>query len=102
MINLYCGMISGSAPSARCPHDGLVASKTRASYHYAVRYVKNNKRDIVKDRFASAILENRDRDFWREAKKVGGAKSRPQSTVDGLSQPTDIANVFAHQYEELY
>ena len=62
------------------PHDGLVASimrKTRASYHYAVRYVKNNNRDIVKDRFASAILENRDRDFWREAKKVGGAKSGP-------------------------
>ena len=31
--------------------------RTRASYHYAVRYVKNNRLDIIKDRFASAILD---------------------------------------------
>jgi hypothetical protein len=62
------------------PHDGLVASimrRTRASYHYAVRYVKSNRLDIIKDRFAIAILNNRDRDFWREAKKIGGGKSGP-------------------------
>ena len=76
--------------------------RTRASYHYAVRYVKNNRLDIIKDRFASAILDNKDRDFWREAKKVCGGKSGLQSTVDGLSQPDDIANLFARKYEDLY
>jgi len=63
------------------PRDGLVANimrRTRASYHYAVRYIKRNSQEIIKDRFASAILDNRDRDFWREAKKVGGGTSGPQ------------------------
>ena len=34
----------------RRPHEGIVASimrTTRASYHYAVRYTKNSKFDIV-------------------------------------------------------
>ena len=70
------------------PHDGIVASimrRTRAAYHYAVRYVKNNKLDIIKERFARAILENRCRDFWSEAKRVCGSKSSSPSYVDGLS-----------------
>jgi len=36
----------------------------------AVRYIKNNKLDIIKERFANAILENRSRDFWLEANKI--------------------------------
>ena len=68
--------------SCGCPHDGLVASimrRTRASYHYAVRYIKRNSQDIIKDRFASAILDNRDRDFWREARKLAGAHLDPRA-----------------------
>ena len=87
------------------PRDGIVADimrRTRASYHYAVRYVKKNNQDIIKDRFASAIIDNRNRDFWREAKKIGGNRSGTHSTVDGFSQSDDIANLFARQYEDLY
>jgi hypothetical protein len=61
---------------AKCgrPRDGLIADimrRTRAAYHYAVRYVKKNNSDIVRQRFArqrfaSAIVENRNRDFWHE------------------------------------
>lgn len=35
-------------------HDGNVASimlRTRASYHYAIRFIKNNRLNIVKHRF---------------------------------------------------
>jgi len=80
----------------------IVASiirRTRASYHYAVRYIKNNKLDIIKERFAIAILENRGRDFWLEANK-GVAAS--QSNVDGLSQSEKIADLFACKYKVLY
>jgi hypothetical protein len=87
------------------PHDGIVASimrRTRAAYHYAVRFIKNNKLDIIKERFASAMLENRGRDFWSEAKKVCGGKSCPPSHVDGLSQSEEIAELFARKYEDLY
>jgi len=53
------------------PHSGVVADimrKTRAAYHYAFRQVRRNKNDIVKRRFANAVLENNVRDFWYEAK----------------------------------
>ena len=87
------------------PHDGIVASimrRTRAAYHYAVRFIKNNKLDIIKERFASAMLENRGRDFWFEARKVCGGKSCPPSHVDGLSQSEEIAELFARKYEDLH
>jgi hypothetical protein len=87
------------------PHEGIVASilrRTRASYHYTVRFIKNGKLDIIKERFASAILENRGRDVWLEANKVCGGKSGLQSSVDGLSQSDEIAVSFARQYEDFY
>ena len=87
------------------PRDGLIADimrRTRAAYHYAVRYIKKNNSDIVRQRFANAILENRNRDFWHEVKKVCGGKSDIQRTVDGETQSDSIANIFANKYEELY
>ena len=59
-ISLFYGMILVGCVR---PHDGIVADKmrrTRALYHYAVRYVKKNNQDIIKDRYASAIIDNRD------------------------------------------
>jgi hypothetical protein len=87
------------------PRDGIVANIMRrntASYHFAVRFVKNNRLDIIKSRFATSILANNNRDFWYEAKKICGGKCEPHRTVDGLSQPDDIANLFARSYADLY
>jgi len=87
------------------PRDGAVADimrRTRAAYHYAVRYIKENNSDIVKQRFASAIVENRSRDFWREMKKVRGRKGDIQRTVDGHTQNAFIGDLFANKYEDLY
>jgi hypothetical protein len=41
--------------------------RNRTSYHYAVRFVKNNRSDLINNLSATAILANNDRDFWREA-----------------------------------
>ena len=59
-------------------HEGIVASmrRTRASYHYAVRYSKNNKRNGLLVRYQK-IEEN----FWLEAKKVCGGKSGLKVTL---------------------
>jgi hypothetical protein len=87
------------------PRDGIVADimrRTRAAYHYAVRNVKKSSSDIIKQRFASAIVENRNRDFWREVKNVnGGARDTPKM-VDGHTQNEYIADLFANKYEDLY
>jgi hypothetical protein len=55
------------------PSEGLIDDimrRTRSAYHYAVRFIKKNISDIVRQRFAIAIVENRNRDFWHEVKKV--------------------------------
>jgi len=93
--NHYYGIIFGSNAA------DLVADImhwTRAAYHYAVRYIKQNNSDIVKQRFASAIVENRSRDFWREVKKVRGGIGYIQRTVDGHTQNDFIADLFANLY----
>jgi hypothetical protein len=56
----------------------------------------------MKKRFASAILENRGKDFWLEANKLCGGKSGLHSNVDGLSQSDEIADLFARNHENFY
>jgi len=72
--------------------------RTRAAYHYAVRYIKHNNYDIIKQRFASAVVENRSTDLWREVNKVRSGKDDIQRTVDGHAQNDFIADLF----EDLY
>ena len=87
------------------PKTGVVSDimrKTRAAYHRAVRHVKRNEQDIINDRFASAILNNRSRDFWSEVKRIRHNRTCFSNCVDSAFNPTDIANVFADKYQELY
>ena len=43
--------------------------KTRAAYHYTIRRIRHEADDIVKERFAEALLCKNGRDFWTEVKK---------------------------------
>jgi hypothetical protein len=45
------------------------AELTRHIVHYAVRRVKWDERDVVRQRFADSIVTDRSRDFWLELKK---------------------------------
>ena len=48
------------------PKTGAVADvmrRTRVSYHYAIRRVRCNERNIIKERFADAMLVDNTRDF---------------------------------------
>jgi len=87
------------------PHDGVVAEvmrKTRAQYHAAIRKARKNEADIVNERFAAALSENRSRDFWKEVKRIRGRSSNISNTVDEQSSAVDIANMFASRYSDLY
>ena len=59
------------------PHSGVVVEiirRTRAAYHYAIRRAKKNETEIVRERFADMILQNKSRDFWSEV--LSGSKDR--------------------------
>ena len=87
------------------PHSGVVAEimrRTRAAYHYAIRRVKKNETEIVRERFADMILQNKSRDFWSEVQRMKSSKTAVSATVDGVSGCNEIADMFANQYDELY
>lgn len=87
------------------PKTGTVADimrRTRALYHYAVRRVKRDEQELVRQRFADALLSSDNRDLWSEVKKINGKKALPAGVVDGLSTPESISEFFAHKYQVLY
>jgi hypothetical protein len=58
--------------SADSPRSGVLADirkKTRARYHYALRYIKKHEDMCRANQMADSISENRSRDFWNEVKK---------------------------------
>ena len=87
------------------PRDGVVADvmrRARASYHYAIRFVKRNENNIVNEHLAEALVNNRGRDFWREVKHIRGTNKCCSSYIDGIHGSKDIAELFADQYQDLF
>jgi len=86
-------------------HTGYVADimrKTRARYHAGIRDVRRNESEIVNKRIASALAENNSRDFWREIKRIKQNRSAVSGVVDSLCDSTEIANLFASKFQDLY
>jgi len=87
------------------PKTGAVSDimrKPRAAYHRVVRHVKRNEQDLINDRFASALLNNKCRDFWSEVKRIRRNRTCFSNCVDSAFNPTDIVNVFTDKYQDLY
>ena len=76
--------------------------RTRAAYHYTIRQVKKDEDSIVRERVASALLNEGGRNFWSEIKRIRSNKESISRSVDGLSEAGSIANLFAVKYRELY
>jgi hypothetical protein len=76
--------------------------QTGAQYHHAIRSVNRNREDIINERFANDLAANNDRGFWDEAKRIRNTKRCRGNTVDGVSSPSDIAQLFASKFEDLY
>ena len=74
---------------------------TRAAYHYAIRRIKREEDDIVKERFAATITSDQNRDFWTEVQKIANKTAGTSATVDGISEPDRIAELFANKYQSL-
>ena len=87
------------------PRCGVVADtmrRTRAAYHYSIRFVRKNEAAIVKQRFAESVLSSRSRDFWTEVKRMKHSSKSVSSIVDGCAERSEIAHVFADKYVDLY
>jgi exonuclease III len=87
------------------PRGGVVADcmrRTRASYHYAIRQVKRDEDSIVRDRLANALINDPSRNFWSEVKRIRNNKMCTTNVVDGCTDKSTIAQLFANKYRSLY
>ena len=79
-----------------------IMKRSRALYHYAIRRVSRNERNILNEPFADEMLHDNTSDFWSEVKRLRCNKTCPSDMVDDFTSPCDIANFFASKYEDLY
>ena len=87
------------------PREGVVADsmrRTRAAYHYAIRSFKKHENSITCERMANALLDNKNRNFWSEVKKIRNSKVCSSNTVVGCADAQRISQLFADKYRELY
>ena len=87
------------------PPDGEVADQmryTRKNYHAAVKDCQKNQSAIQSERMASALLGNRQRDFWSEVRRLSKSQKSNSAIVDNLSESKDIAKLFHDRFKELY
>ena len=87
------------------PSQGVVANimrRTRARYHAAIRSVRKRQADIINDRLATALANNNGRQFWSEINSIRHSKRVVSPVVDGCTDSSDIADIFASQYHNLY
>ena len=87
------------------PRHGYIAHmrrKTRASYHYAIMFIKKNNDFIIANKMAKELLKTHPTEFWNDVKKVKGVKFLYPNNVDGVNGESEISNLFANKWEELY
>ena len=87
------------------PRNGAIADcirRTWAEYRYAIRQVKRDEELIVKERLANALINDPSRNFWSEVKRIRTNKMCTSNVVDGCSDESSIAQLFANKYRSLY
>ena len=79
-----------------------VMSRSRSQYHIAVRFVKRNQNNVKQESMATALLGNKNRDFWKEVGKVTQNNTMLPNMVDEVTGGENIYKFFATKYDDLY
>ena len=75
---------------------------TRSKYHQAVRNAKKKKLVFVNDSLARSLCDTSKCDFWKRVKAIKNKVQYVPTVIDGISDDTDIAEIFADRYRTLY
>ena len=88
-----------------CPREGHVANirrSTRAKYHYAVKFVKQNEQLLRNNKLAKSLTDNNSGQFWSVVRNINNMKRQLPNVVDSKCTESDISNIFADKYKTLY
>ena len=67
-----------------------------------VRSLKRLRDLQIRCALGRALVSHRNRDYWREVRKIRGKKKSNDAVVNGFTESQDIANKFANKYSLLY
>ena len=87
------------------PRNGYIADirrRTRAKYKHIVRMLKREQNNFVSSKMGQSLQANNKRPFWNEVKRMHGKSSTVVNNMDSASGPSNICNLFASTYKELY
>ena len=76
--------------------------RTRARYHYAIRFVKKQELQLRNSAMARAVTENCNRDFWKEVYKRMNKTTVSTDSMDDVVVDDNVSKLFAEIYELLY
>ena len=62
------------------------------AYHYAINRIKQNADAIINERFAEAVIKNKNRELWAEVKRIRGCGACPTNVVNGRDTPAEISS----------
>ena len=79
-----------------------IRNRTRREYKRVSRWVARNQEKLKANRMATALLDNRTRDFWSEVKKSRCTRPGLTDDVDGVKGVDPVCELFKTKYEELY
>ena len=80
----------------------MIMRRTRAKYHKAVNFCKSNINLNRNVKLAESVENNLARDLWAELKKMDENRNTLPSSINGLSDDSEIASIFANKYKTLY
>ena len=87
------------------PSQGEIAfnrRRTRAKYHYAIKYVNKENNRIRSNRMAEAIANNHNRNLWMEAKNIKQINNSIPNIMDNVSGSENINSLFENKFKDLY
>ena len=88
------------------PHNAVIAdvmSRSRSQCHRAVCFVKRNQNNVKKESMTTALLGNKNRDFWKEVGKVTKNNTTLPNMVDEVTVTDENSSkLFATKYDDLY
>ena len=76
---------------------------TRNKYHLAIKYIKRNKDNIIKDKVSHSLKSNNVVSFWKEINKLKNDSINSRSSViDDCIGEMNITNLFKNNYYRLF
>ena len=84
-----------------CPRQGALHHAmcvTRSRFKYALRFCKQNEKNIIKNKLAASLSNKDSKSFWHEVRKQSNCRNSTSSNIEGVSGDQEIAGLWRNHF----